>query len=201
MQTSEETQREPLLTWSPTAHKSGHPVDYFVPNFGPQDEDIASTQKHIADLEVKFPSFVQTDAEVQREPLQTWSPTAHKSGHPQDYFVPNFGPQDTEIKDTYTHLAETEEKLGHKWNWAKAGKGHPKDYFVPNFGARDTDVAGTIASAHEAEVQRNHEWIPSKPEKHKVDYFVPNFGNDENMATLNKNLADAEAAVGHKWVL
>ena len=53
-------EREPLLTWSPSAHKSGHPVDYFVPNFGPKDEDISETQKNIKNLGVKFPSFVQT---------------------------------------------------------------------------------------------------------------------------------------------
>ena len=56
-------QREPLLTWSPKAHKPDHKVDYFVPNFGPKDEDIATTQKNIKDLGVKFPSFVQTEAE------------------------------------------------------------------------------------------------------------------------------------------
>jgi len=98
-------------------------------------------------------------------------------------------------------LAQAEEKLGHKWNWAKAGKSNPKDYFVPNFGGRDLDVAGTIASSAQAEEQRNHKWIPSDPAKIKQDYFVPNFGNDENMVTLNKNLEAAEATVGQKWVL
>ena len=54
--------REPLLTWSPTAHKPGHKVDYFVPNFGAQDEDISNTQKNMKNLNVKWPepSFVQT---------------------------------------------------------------------------------------------------------------------------------------------
>ena len=33
--------REPLLSWSPKPPKS-HPVDYFVPNFG-LDEDVLGT--------------------------------------------------------------------------------------------------------------------------------------------------------------
>ena len=43
---NQEEQREPLLTWSPTGHK-GFKKDYFVPNFGPKDEDISTTQKNI----------------------------------------------------------------------------------------------------------------------------------------------------------
>ena len=50
-----ESSREPLLSWSPKPKKNSHPVDYFVPNFG-VDKDIKTTQKHINDLEVKFPA-------------------------------------------------------------------------------------------------------------------------------------------------
>ena len=45
--------REPLLSWKPKAPKT-HPIDYFVPNFG-LDEDVVSTQKHIADQEKIHP--------------------------------------------------------------------------------------------------------------------------------------------------
>lgn len=48
---------------------------------------------------------------------------------------------------------------------------------------------------------RGHKWVPSDPAKIKQNYFVPNFGNDENMIIQNKNLEEAEAKVGHKWVL
>ena len=41
IQIENEIAREPLLSWKPKAPKS-HPVDYFVPNFG-VDEDIVST--------------------------------------------------------------------------------------------------------------------------------------------------------------
>ena len=67
-------QREPLLTWAPTAPKS-HPVDYFVPNFG-QDVDIKEAQKHIKDAEVML--------------KHPWNPKlAAKSDGPPS--VPNFG--------------------------------------------------------------------------------------------------------------
>lgn len=91
-QIDSQVEREPLLTWSPTAHKAGHKVDYFVPNFGAKDEDIANTQKNIRELEAKYPSFIQTDSEISREPLATWSPSSKKGGFKKDYFVPNFGP-------------------------------------------------------------------------------------------------------------
>jgi len=79
-----------------------------------------------------------------REPLLTWSPTAKKSGFKQGYTVPNFGPQDTEISNTYGSLATTETILGHKLGNPSAAKpkGPPKDYFVPNFG-KDADIAET----------------------------------------------------------
>ena len=79
-----------------------------------------------------------------REPLLTWSPTGHKAGFKMGYTVPNFGPQSTEIADTYQSLATTEEILGHKMGnpAAPSPKGPPKDYFVPNFG-KDSDIATT----------------------------------------------------------
>ena len=49
--------REPLLTWAPSA-KKGHPVDYFVPNFGCfrgsvtiLDSDMAVQQNSVAKSE------------------------------------------------------------------------------------------------------------------------------------------------------
>ena len=161
-------QREPLLTWSPK-EKKGFKKDYFVPNFGPQDSEIADTYASLASTEIKLnhklgwskkdkghdkdyfvPNFgmdadvatslnnlkteeaahgkwnlpkdewfVQTDAEESREPLLTWEPTAHKVGFKHDYFVPNFGPRDVNIQDTYNNLASAEKTLGHHWDWSK----------------------------------------------------------------------------------
>jgi len=44
---------------------------------------------------------MNADAEINREPLLTWAPTAPKT-HPMDYFVPNFG-VDHEIAATHAH--------------------------------------------------------------------------------------------------
>ena len=170
-------QREPLLTWSPSEHKgfkknyfvpnfgsmdsdiaasygslattevklnhklgwtkadSGHDKDYFVPNFG-MDADVASSLKNLKDQEAekgkwdlpKDDWFVQTEEVEQREPLLTWSPTAHKAGFKKDYFVPNFGPMDNVVQDTYENLAGAEKSLGHHWDWSKKKSDKPVFY-------------------------------------------------------------------------
>ena len=51
---------------------------------------------------------------------------------------------DTDIAASYGSLATTEEKLGHKWGWSKAGADNKKDYFVPNFGM-DGDVKDSLS--------------------------------------------------------
>ena len=180
--------REPLLTWAPSA-KKGHPVDYFVPNFG-NDSDMAVQQnsvakseaalKHVftpkrdaddekwvvpsADAEFKLlQAFADMETEENREPLLTWSPTAKKSGFKKDYFIPNFG-EDRDIGFTRQHLSDTETKLNHKWNWAKAGKDHKKDYAVPNFG-RDADINDSISNLKSMEAQHGTWDLP------KDDWF------------------------------
>ena len=103
---------------------------------------------------------------IQREPLLTWSPSEKKSGHPLNYFVPNFGPQDVEIADTYGSLATTEVKLNHKLGWSKAGKGHDKDYFVPNFGPVDADIADSLKNLKDQEADKGKWDLP------KDEWFV-----------------------------
>ena len=77
----------------------GHPVDYFVPNFGP-DYDIALTKDNIA----------QTEADLKH----VWTPNLKKvKGPPMNYKVPNFG-MDQDIKDTQSNLAKTEKKMKKK---------------------------------------------------------------------------------------
>ena len=137
-----------------------------------------------------------------REPLLTWSPSSKKSGHPVDYTVPNFGPQSTEIKDTYESLATTEDRLGHKMGnpAAPSPKGPPKDYFVPNFG-KDEDIATTQGHVLAAEASLGHQWDwhkdTSKPPPR--DYFVPNFGEDREITFTRQHLAQTEEKLGHKW--
>lgn len=40
--------------------------------------------------------------------------TKKAAGHPQDYFVPNFG-MDHDIVDTQNHIKSEEKNQGHKW--------------------------------------------------------------------------------------
>jgi len=112
VQLDADMKREPLLTWRQTP-KKGHPVNYFVPNFG-VDHDIAISQGNEATAEGKLghqwtpvidpetekyivPSpqiefkLLQTESDIAREPLTGWSPTIAKPDHPMNYFVPNFG--------------------------------------------------------------------------------------------------------------
>ena len=137
-----------------------------------------------------------------REPLLTWSPKAHKAGFKMGYTVPNFGPQSNEIAETYSSLATTEEKLGHKLGnpAAPSPKGPPKDYFVPNFG-KDEDIAGTQGNAIAAESKLGHTWDwqkdTSKPPPR--DYFIPNFGEDREISFTRQHLAQTEEKLGHKW--
>lgn len=108
----------------------GPPKDYFVPNFG-KDEDIATTQGHVLAAEASLGHQWDWHKDTSKPP-------------PRDYFVPNFG-EDREITFTRQHLAQTEEKLGHKWNWSKAGPSNKKDYFVPNFGL-DSDIKDSLSN-------------------------------------------------------
>ena len=91
-------QREPLLTWAPSPPK-GHPVDYFVPNFGP-DYDILATEKHIKDSESKL--------------NVTWTPKKLPDPHATDYFVPNLG-LDQDILDAQSSIMSVEKTLGKTW--------------------------------------------------------------------------------------
>ena len=97
------TEREPLLTWSPKGKKGGFKKDYFVPNFGPQDVDIGTTY---SDLDL---------AEKNLKHHWDWS----KGGKDpkRGYFVPNFG-RDSDINDSISHLNQAQSTLG-TWDLPK----------------------------------------------------------------------------------
>ena len=100
---------------------------------------------------------------IQREPLLTWEPTS-KKGFKKNYFVPNFGGQDADIGETYSSLAVTEERLGHKLGWTKKDDGHKKDYFIPQFGM-DVDVATSLDNLKDQEASKGKWDLP------KDDWF------------------------------
>ena len=78
-----------------------------------------------------------------------------------NYFVPNFGADQTVSGITHTNesLEWAEKNLKHKWNYVKPGKGHDVDYFVPNFGV-DQDIKDTQANVAAQEATLGHEWKP-----------------------------------------
>ena len=205
-----ELQREPLLAWSPKPLKNAYPKDYFVPNFG-VDEDIATTH-HSKELAEKA---LNQEMEYIPKKQRPKSP-------PRDYFVPNFG-QDEDIKTSINNLDAMENKYGN-WDlpeefadvqlrqnrepllsWKPKAKkdAYPKDYFVPNFGV-DHDIANTHVHREAAEKALGHvmTYTPKKlrPKSPPRDYFVPHFGQDEDIKVSIKNLNDNEAKYG-KWDL
>lgn len=143
----------------------GHPVDYFVPNFG-QDHDIKLTQDNLK----------QSEEDLKHK----WVPDlSKKKPLPRDYFVPNFG-VDHDIKTTQNSLNIAEKLTGNKWNWrpkTKAEKaGHPVDYFVPNFGM-DHDIK--ITQANIAAQEKIHgKWTPKQDENGV--WMVPSPINNNN---------------------
>ena len=205
----------------------GFKKDYFVPNFGPQDYDVADTQGHIAATEAQLGHTMSASFKTPK-------------GNPKDYFVPNFGPQDVDVVDTQAHIAGTEAQLGHTLvSSFKAPKGFKKDYFVPNFGL-DHEVLSTQSNIGKAETKLAHVWNPDNAGidaadngsysyaavqlaaesdpicdssgcnqyKHKKkeagydkDYPVPDLGVDRDILGAHEDLAVAEGMLKHKLIM
>lgn len=62
-------------------------------------------------------------------------------------------------------------------------------------------IADTSENLDWAEKNLKHKWNYVKPGKgHPVDYVVPNFGVDQDIVDTQKQVAAAEATLGHAWV-
>jgi len=94
--------REPLLTWSPSSHKS-FKKDYFVPNFGPQDVDINTTY---GDLSL-----------AEKNLGHKWNWSKAGASNKKDYFIPNFG-RDADVNDSINNLNTAQGNLG-TWDLPK----------------------------------------------------------------------------------
>lgn len=84
----------------------GHPMNYFVPNFG-VDREILDHDTDLAAAEAQ----VGKKFEIKE---------AGKP-HPVDYKVPNFG-MDAEVADSFSSLKSSEESNGYKWEWVPPPK-------------------------------------------------------------------------------
>jgi len=154
-----------------------HPVDYFVPNFG-QDENVklslANIKQSEDDLKHKWQFVPKKD---------------RPAPHPVDYFVPNFG-QDKDVKDSLAHTSQSETNLNHKWNPVPKKdqpKGHPVDYYVPNFGV-DHDIK--VAQANIAVQEKKHgTWKPVQDDNGV--WIVP--GAADNASYTYRSLVQTDA--------
>merc|ERR1711935_983283 len=75
--------------------------DYFIPNFG-QDNEIADSQQNLAQSENVLGIKMEDDY------------FSDKKSQKVNYFVPNFG-QDNEIATSIENTQNTEKALNHKW--------------------------------------------------------------------------------------
>jgi hypothetical protein len=125
-----------------------HPIDYPVPNFGP-DQDVQDTLKLAADAE--------------QELNHEWVISFEKPppGPPMDYFVPNFG-VDQDIKDSHDNLAVAEAQLKHNFTLPKSTAVRKNDAVPPvqwpSSRELDHDVQSTLAHAEAAEAALDHKW-------------------------------------------
>jgi hypothetical protein len=105
---------------------SDHPVNYFVPDFGVDQEIIDATNAiKVSEKALKKDfnaSFGFTDSTV---------------ATPRNYVVPDFG-VDKDIKATTASIAQAETAVGSTLNasfgFTDSTVATPRNYFVPNFG-------------------------------------------------------------------
>lgn len=90
------------------AHKKtplGYDLDYFVPSFGP-DPDMVGTQNAISIAEAMHNHHIIMGTKESKAKY-------HNKAKDVDY---NFAPElDSHIKDSIKNLADSEDRLGHKW--------------------------------------------------------------------------------------
>lgn len=96
--------------------------------------------------------------------------------------MPNFGADKDEVLLTADSIANTESKMGKKFQATFSQPvAPPRDYFVPNFGA-DHDISMTGLNLAESEEQHGHKLVAEEPAKEiPRNYFIPNFGKDKEI--------------------
>jgi len=175
------------------ADAATHPMDYFVPNFG-RDENVNHTWNSLdwaeKNLKHKFDPVLKGDA---------------PDGPPMNYPVPNFG-QDEDVKSTLDHVSKAEKKLDHKWVPVQDENGV---WMVPEpINNKAYTYKGSLVQL-DSEVETESDPICSSagcthPKRanaatHPMDYFVPNFGKDENVKHTWSSLDWAEKSLKHKF--
>jgi len=184
------------------------PRNYFVPHFG-EDEDLEFTKRNIASAEKKYGVW-----DVKRDGNGAWilpSVEANQYGNfkgennwPSDK-MPSLVQTDAEINTESDPICSSAGCTQYKHK--KKALGYDIDYPVPHFGT-DKDINDDFDSIALAEKMVGHKFqIGTAASKAKwknpakeVDYnFAPKMDGD--VISTQKNLADAEEKLGHKWDL
>jgi hypothetical protein len=178
-----------------TKAPDGHPINYFVPNFG-RDTHIKETD---ASLEW-----------AQRNLNHVWKYDANKKkekGPPMNYPVPNFG-VDHDIITTQNNIQAQEKRLNHKWVPVQDENG---SWEVPEPINNKSYTYRSLAQLPEeenlVEVQSDPicssagcNYASEKGKKtHPMNYFVPNFGRDRDIKATDLSLAWAERSLNRTW--
>jgi len=204
--------------------KRGYDINYFVPNFG-VDKDIVDNHASLAMSEdaLSHKLIMATDASKAK-----WKNPAKDVDY---NFAPkldldmittkkNLGDAETSVGHKWviddvqldSDLKVESDPICSsagctQYKHKKKKLGYDINYFVPHFGT-DTDINDDFESLKLAEGMVGHKFqigTAASKEKWKnpakdVDYnFAPKMDGD--VISTQKNLADAESSLGHKWVI
>jgi len=182
------------------------PRDYFVPHFG-EDEDLEFTKRNVASAEKKFGTW-----DVKRDGNGAWVLPAVEANQYGNYKAENNWPSDQMPSLVQTDAEVESDPICSsagctQYKHKKKALGYDIDYPVPHFGT-DKDINDDFESIKLAEKMVGHTFqIGTAASKKKwknpakdVDYnFAPKMDGD--VISTQKNLADAEEKLGHKWEL
>jgi len=169
----------------------GHPMDYFVPNFGADRDTVMASNSAIAAAEKQLD--------------HVWTPTEKPKGHDVDYKVPNFG-VDEDIKAAQASISAAQDTLDHDWTPTQDENGFwtvPQPFDAKSYAYADSSVNVQLSAETESDpicssagcTQYEHPKIDSHP----MDYPVPNFGVDHGILAAENSIAAAEKQLGRTW--
>jgi hypothetical protein len=133
----------------PEFESPDHPVNYFVPDFGVDQEIIDATN-----------AIKVSEKALKKDFNASFGFTESTVATPRNYVVPDFG-VDKDIKATTASIAQAETAVGSKleasFGFTDSTVATPRNYFVPNFGVDQ----GILDAQHSIE-------ISEKKLKHKL---------------------------------
>jgi len=167
-----------------------HPMDYFVPNFGPDHEAVRDADSSLAIAEKQLNHKLVIPEKVE---------------HDKDYFVPHFG-VDADILASQASETQASDTLNHSWTPTQDKNGFwnvPQPFDNKSYTYADSDINVQLS----ADVQSDPicssagctQYEHPKLETHPMDYPVPNFGVDHDVLANHNSLEIAEKQLGHKW--